>query len=232
MNPVRDAILRDIAAGLKRPVLDDAARAAVEARLSAHRRNTVPARGQLPDAERLALFIEKAEAMGCSVARIAVAADIPAAVADYLARHNLPTEIVLSPDPALTGLPWQDRPLLTVKNGVPWESDMVGLARAVAGVAETGTLVLRSGSDASTGLNFTPDTHLVVLRAGAVVAAYEDAFDRLRAERGANWPRTVNLVTGPSRTADIEQTLIMGADGPRRLHILLLNDDAGEAPPA
>ncbi|MEZ5579927.1 MAG: LUD domain-containing protein [Candidatus Competibacteraceae bacterium] len=63
-----------------------------------------------------------------------------------------------------------------------------------------------------TTLNFLPDTHIVVLRADRIVGAYEDAWDLLRA-RGLGMPRTVNFITGPSRSADIEQTVQMGAHG-------------------
>lgn len=223
----RDRILNAVAAGLKRPRGDEAARAAVEARIAARQRNTVPQRAQLPDAERIALFERKATAVGCTVERLTRDA-VPAAIAAYLGRHNQPAELRVAPDPVLTGLDWASAPMLTIRTGTTAETDMVGLGRGIAGVAETGTLLLRSGADAPTALNFTPDTHIVLLQAKDVVAGYEDAFDRLRAEVGSNWPRTVNLITGPSRTADIEQTLIMGAHGPRRLHVLLVED----APPA
>jgi L-lactate dehydrogenase complex protein LldG len=219
----RDRILGAIAGRLNRPLLDPAARDAAEARIAAHQRNTVPARGQLPPRDRIDLFVRKAEAVGCTVERLAEA-EIPAAIARYLAQHNQPARLRVAPDPLLTGLPWDKAPMLTVESGTTKADDMAGLALGVAGVAETGTLVLRSGADAPTALNFTPDTHLVVLRADAVVAGYEDAFDRVRAAAGAAWPRTVNFITGPSRTADIEQTLIMGAHGPRRLHVLLVED--------
>ena len=66
------------------------------------------------------------------------------------------------------------------------------------------------------------------LRTSRIVGAYEEAWDLLRAEKGegaAFMPRNVMLVTGPSRSADIEQTLELGAHGPRRLHIVLLEDD-------
>ena len=86
--------------------------------------------------------------------------------------------------------------------------------------------MLLSGPDHPTTLNFLPDTHIVVLRASQVVGPYEDAWARLRAAATA-MPRTVNFVTGPSRTADIEQTIQLGAHGPRRLHIVLI-DDAGD----
>ena len=100
----------------------------------------------------------------------------------------------------------------------------MSLTHAFAGIAETGTLMLRSGADAPTTLNFLPDTNIVLIEAGRIVGAYEEAWAMLRAAGGA-MPRTVNFITGPSRSADIEQTLQLGAHGPRRLHILLL--DAG-----
>ncbi len=224
MSAARTAILNDIARGLGRAPLDPAAQAAVTRRIDSRTRNTVPLRGQLPAAEQRDLFVSQAQAMGATVNRIGSTETIPDAIADYLAGHNLPTELILSPDPDLTGLPWQRRPLLSIKHGAPWPTDMVGVALAVAGVAETGTLVLHSGAHASTSLNFTPDTHIVVVHGSQVVGAYEDAFDMLRAKVGPSWPRTVNLITGPSRTADIEQTLIMGAHGPRRLHVILVEN--------
>ncbi len=93
---------------------------------------------------------------------------------------------------------------------------------AFTAVAETGTLMLRSGPDHPTTLNFLPDTHIVVLRAGQIVGPYEDAWAKLRA--AGDMPRAVNFVSGPSRTADIEQTIQLGAHGPRRLHIVLIED--------
>jgi L-lactate dehydrogenase complex protein LldG len=87
--------------------------------------------------------------------------------------------------------------------------------------------MLASGADNPTGLAFLPETHMVVLRRDQLVAGLEDAWDMLRAARGpggsGSWPRAVNFVTGPSRSADIEQTLQMGAHGPKRLHILLID---------
>jgi L-lactate dehydrogenase complex protein LldG len=87
--------------------------------------------------------------------------------------------------------------------------------------------MLASGAERPTTLNFLPETHIVVLPADRVVGALEQAWARLRGERRRNMPRTVNFITGPSRSADIEQTLQMGAHGPRRLHIILID---GETP--
>jgi L-lactate dehydrogenase complex protein LldG len=87
--------------------------------------------------------------------------------------------------------------------------------------------MLISGEATPTTLNFLPDTHIVLLRASQVVAAYEDGWDLLRQRPGDGphrLPRTVNFITGPSRTGDIEQKIELGAHGPRRLHVILVDD--------
>ena len=85
--------------------------------------------------------------------------------------------------------------------------------------------MLTSGPDTPTTLNLMPDTHIVVMRADQIVGPYEDAWDRLRARQGDKaLPRTVNFITGPSRTGDIEQRIELGAHGPRRLHIVLVEE--------
>jgi L-lactate dehydrogenase complex protein LldG len=72
-------------------------------------------------------------------------------------------------------------------------------------------------------LNFLPECHTVLVAASDIVGSYEEAWDRIRALSGdATLPRSVNLISGPSRTADIEQTIVRGAHGPRRLHVLIL----------
>ena len=109
-------------------------------------------------------------------------------------------------------------------------TDMVSVQHGFAAVAETGTLMLPSAPERPTTLNLLADTAVVVLRASRVVGAYEEAWDLLRAENhdarsGGFMPRNIMWVTGPSRSADIEQTLELGAHGPRRLHVVLVEDD-------
>jgi L-lactate dehydrogenase complex protein LldG len=200
-------------------------RAELEQRLAQPRPNLIPGRANLPHSQRVALFVEMAREAAATVAVVRAREAVPEAVADYLRRENLPPELTIAPDPALEGLPWSSRPLLSVRSGRAHGSEAVSLTHAFAGIAETGTLLLRSGPDAPTTLNFLPDTNIVLIEAGRIVGAYEEAWAMLRAS-GA-MPRTVNFITGPSRSADIEQTLQLGAHGPRRLHILLL--DAGPA---
>lgn len=221
MNRARRDILDGIRRGLRGGrAPEPAALAAVDERLARHPRDLIPARVDRPHAGLVTLFMEKAEAVAATVGRVPGLPQVPAEIAAYLAGHNLPPEIKLAPDPLLTGLPWETRPTLTVKTGAAQDGDAVGVAAALAGIAETGTLMLVSGPNGPTTLNFLPDTHIVVLRGSTIVGPYEDAWDRVRAAGAL--PRTVNLITGPSRTGDIEQTIQLGAHGPRRLHIVLV----------
>ena len=221
----RDDILSGIRRSLGRGVLSDVAAEGVAARVAAHRRNIVPARAaSLDEPARIELFVEMAEAVQTTVARVAADNDVPGEVARYLAAENLPAELAMAPDPSLDALPWAERPLLQIRRGKAEPGDAVSLTPCLAGVAETGTLMLTSGEATPTTLNFLPDTHIVVLRANQVVASYEDGWDLLRA-RGA-MPRTVNFITGPSRTGDIEQKIELGAHGPRGLHVVLVGDAA------
>ena len=220
----RSQILGGIRTALKRgPIEDDAALAE---RLMQHRRNLIPARTALEPAPLIDLFQRMAELVQTSVARVDSDAAVPAAVAEYLARNNLPAELVMAPDAALDSCPWDDQKLLTIRRGKAEDHDPVSVTGAFAGVAETGTLMLISGAATPTTLNFLPDTHIVVLRAEQVVGPYEEAWDRLRAAAPDGLPRTVNFITGPSRTGDIEQRIQLGAHGPRRLHIVLVTPPA------
>ena len=224
----RDDILAGIRRGLQRGPLPAATAAGLAERVAAHRRNLVPARAaSLDHAGQVDLFVAMAEEVQTTVARVASPDDVPGEVARYLAAENLPAELAMAPDPALDALPWDTRPLLRIRRGPAEASDAVSLTPCLAAVAETGTLLLVSGSETPTTLNFLPDTQIVVVRAGQVVASYEDGFDLVRGRAQKNdgaWPRTINLITGPSRTGDIEQRIQLGAHGPRRLHVVLVDE--------
>ncbi|HEU4827240.1 MAG TPA: lactate utilization protein [Dongiaceae bacterium] len=183
-----------------------------------------PKRGQVSGAERKALFVRMAEAAAASVDQASSRAEVPALVKTYLSRHNLPAEARLAPDPRITELDWGSQPLLSTSVGGTDGSHAVSVTGAFAGVAETGTLALASGAPAPTLLNFLPETHIVVMDAKDLAGTYEELWARLKAEHGAEMPRTLNLVTGPSRSGDIEQTILMGAHGPKRLHIILVDE--------
>ena len=200
-------------------------RETVAMRLGAHARNLVPTRSDIDADARVNLFRVEAEAVQTTVDDAASLADVPELVADYLRLHNLPPRLRHGEDATLSGLPWSTRtPALQVDAGPAQPADEVSLSCAFAGVAETGTLILISGPDNPTTLNFLPETHIVVLPKSAVTGSYEDVWDSLRARFGeGEMPRTVNMITGPSRTGDIEQRIELGAHGPRRLHIILVD---------
>lgn len=219
----RDAILAKLRKSAIRDGDEASARATAKARLKAHGRGTIPARGKLDRKGLMNLFAEQATAVDATVARVAAADDVPAAVADYLRGENLPTTLRMAPDPRLDACSWEKAPMLDIAYGKAEPADQVTVTAGFAGIAESGTLMLISGPESPTTLNFLPDTHIVVLRASEMVGAYEDAWDRLRAT--GRMPRNVNFITGPSRSGDIEQTLHLGAHGPRRLHVILVEDD-------
>jgi L-lactate dehydrogenase complex protein LldG len=219
----RDQILAGIRLSLKRSRLDSASETALRERVAAHCRNLIPERAAARDEPgRIDLFVEMAEEVQATVGRVSSSAAVPEEVARYLASENLPAELVLAPDPTLADLPWDERPLLRIHQGRAEAGDAVSLTPCFAAIAETGTLMLISGLQTPTTLNFLPDTHIVMVRSDQVVATYEDSWDWLRTA-GA-MPRTVNFITGPSRTGDIEQRIELGAHGPRRLHIILVDD--------
>lgn len=185
----------------------------------------IPKRGRTEGAARTAMFQDQAEYAHAQVVRLARLADLPAAVAAALKEAGA-ARVKIAPHPDLQALDWSG---VTAAFGIGAGDDPAGLSLAYAGVAETGTLVLRSGADSPTTLNFLPDVHMVALRAGHIMASYEDVWAMLRkdAKPGqAKLPRTVNWITGPSRTADIEQTILLGAHGPRKLIVFLIDEDA------
>ncbi len=221
----RNQILATIAKSLSdKDISGEDRLAVVDRRISARQTNTVPARAQLGLEDRIDLFVTEAERVDATVSRLSAPNDLPKAVAAYLADNDLPPRIMAAPDPLLKTVPWSQQQSLSVTFGPTSGGDLVGLSVAFAGVAETGTLSLHSGPESPTTLNFLPDYHLVVLPTWRLFGTYEDAWAALRGTGNGAMPRTVNWITGPSRTADIEQTLLMGAHGPRSLHIFIYND--------
>jgi L-lactate dehydrogenase complex protein LldG len=221
----RDLILATIRRSLGVTGTEAPRRAAVASRLAGHPRGVVPARGNLPPRERVDLFARMVEAASGTIARVGSAAEVPAAVADFLRGLNLPLRLRHGDDPRLAALPWGNAAALEVSRGPSDGHDLAAVSHAFAAVAETGTVVLTSGPDNPTTLNFLPDVHVVVVEAGAVAGDFETVMEELRDRYGAGTlPRTVNMITGPSRSADIEQTLILGAHGPRKLHVIVVGE--------
>ena len=202
---------------------DERARERVAARLRSAEANLIPERGKGDDEHRVTVFAEKAQAVQASVERLSHWRDIAGAVTAYLRRLNLPQKLVIAPDPLLDGAGFDGQPLLRTRPGTAADDDAVGLTIAEAGVAETGTLLLASSATRPTLLAFLPETSIVVLEASRVVASYEEALELYSRDADAP-PRSLNFITGPSRTGDIGQKLELGAHGPKRLLILLVDE--------
>jgi len=220
----RDTILASIRRSLGVSGNEAPRRAAVAERLARHPAGIIPARGQ-DEAARLTLFRRMVELAAGSVAEVSGADDVPAAVTAFLRASNLPSAVRRGSDPRLEAMPWRREGTLEVTTGPSDGHDLAAVSHAFGAAAETGTLMLVSGADNPTTLNFLPDTHIVVVRAKDLAGDYETLWGRLRERYGTGtMPRTVNWITGPSRSADIEQTLILGAHGPRRLHVIVVAD--------
>lgn len=219
----RDTVLASVRRALGVSGQEAPRRQEVADRIAGHPRGIIPARADLPHAEQIELFKRMVVGAAGSIDHLADQSAVPGAVAAYLRARNLPLSVLRGQDARLADLPWSREPTLDVWIGPSDGKQLAGLSHAFAGVAESGTAIMVSGPDNPSTLNLLPDHHLIVVRAEDVVGTYEAAWDRLRATYGAGiMPRTVNWITGPSRSADIEQTLLLGAHGPRSLHILLV----------
>ena len=219
----RDAVLSRIRRANGARPNDPARKAIVEARMAAAPRGVIPERGQKPREEKIALFVAMAEKANATVARIAGIGSLPEEVSRFLRAGNFPATLRVSTDTRLAGADFAAT-ALTVEAGASDGDDLNALSFAEMGIAETGTLVLVSSRENPTSLNFLPENHIVVVRADDIAGEMEAAFSTLRETCGkGQMPRSLNFVTGPSRSADIEQTLLLGAHGPRALHIVVVD---------
>jgi L-lactate dehydrogenase complex protein LldG len=221
----RDEILGTIRRSLGVTGREATRNEAVNERLARAPKGILPERGQLAGAALLDLFRTQAEATFATVDEVADPAAVPAAIADYLRRQNLPARLRMGADPRLAAMPWGET-ALEVSHGESRGDDLVAVNHAFGAVAETGTLAMTSGPENPTTLNFLPDYAIAVVSAKDVTGDYEAVWARLRDSYGKGvMPRVVNWITGPSRSADIEQKLLLGAHGPRSLHIVVVRDE-------
>ncbi|HSN46909.1 MAG TPA: lactate utilization protein C [Casimicrobiaceae bacterium] len=218
----RDATLARVRTALGKTGDRSAARAAAEIYVAAR------AEGPRPriDGDLVERFMLRAGHMASTAERVADVAALPQVVARYLGALQLPPALAAQQSragvcwPEFAGLDWAGAGLAIEAR--PTEGDdRLGITGCYCAIAETGTLVVLSGPDSPTATTLLPDTHVAVLRAERIVAGMEDAFALIRQERGAV-PRAVHMISGPSRTGDIEQTIVLGAHGPFRVHIVLV----------
>ncbi|GEO80879.1 LutC/YkgG family protein [Pararhodospirillum oryzae] len=255
--PGRLAVRAAVRAALGRdPATEAAARDAIVARLATPGPGPVPTRARPDDAGRVDAFIARARAAAAEVSVVpggsttdtsvlpdgstadtsvlpgGSAAGLPARlghlIAEWLRGHGLPPVLVTDDDPFLAALDGVSG--LSLRPGRPSPTDRVSLCRGLAGVAETGSVLLDSRPGRAATLAVLPENQIVVLDPADVVGGLNDAVTRLRAGFGTTLPASVMIVTGPSRTGDIEQTLQMGAHGPLRLHIILVDRPVPDRP--
>jgi L-lactate dehydrogenase complex protein LldG len=218
MSTARERILERIrvAQGRGRSRPSEAEREAVQTYL---RRRP---RGPLQSVERdlVARFRQRAESMQSTTEALDAIGEVPTAVARYLSAHGLPSNGCVWPQ--LAALDWRGAGLaLEPRRAV--DADLVGVTGAFAAIAETGTLMVVSGPGTPASVSLLPETHVAIVPARRIVAHMEDAWDLARAELG-ELPRAVNFISGPSRTADIEQSLVIGAHGPYRVHLIVVHE--------
>jgi L-lactate dehydrogenase complex protein LldG len=213
MSDGRDEVLASVRKSLNRERLTPQERDRLEARIATPPRHTRPAfAGDL--ASRVA---DKLSSRAATVATVRAMSEVGAAVADFLGRNGFSKKIAIAP--VLADLSWPQG--FDVHLGKARADECVSVTSCFAAVAESGSLVLLSGAESPTTLNFVPENHIVVVRVEQIVAHFEDVWLLLR-NLPMGMPRTVNIISGPSRTADVEQTIQLGAHGPRRLHIILV----------
>ncbi|MXQ14438.1 LutC/YkgG family protein [Microvirga makkahensis] len=220
----RDEILAGIRRSLGVKGNETIRRQIVQDRLERAPKGVVPARGQVSGEERIALFRTMAESSLATVTEVGTPAEVPQSIALFLRDHNLPATLRMGGDPRLKAMPWSET-ALEISQGPSEGQDLNAVSHAFGGVAETGTLAMISGPENPSTLNFLPDNHIIVVSAKDIASDYESVWSRVRFAFGkGGMPRTVNWITGPSRSGDIEQTLLLGAHGPRRLHVIVVRE--------
>ncbi|MFD0987787.1 LutC/YkgG family protein [Methyloligella solikamskensis] len=212
----RDHILSRIRNAVGEGSADRASRAELEGRLAS------PQSGPLPalDDDGVSRFIAKAEGNGLTVEPIVSLDLLVPAVGRVMSDAGVSTDISIAP--ALADLPWPEPWLANI--GAGRFEEHISVTLAAAGIAETGSVIFRSGPDSPATLNFLPDIHVVVLRTADIVTYPEEAWQRFRDESNG-WPRAMNVIAGPSRTADVGGIIVRPAHGPKAVHLLLVGND-------
>lgn len=212
MTDSRQKILQQIQKSFHRNALTPAQEHELAKRFSLHPRGVLPRL----EGNILEIFIDKAKKSLAHVELIHTLAEIPKLLLNRLSK---PVALKIATSSELTLIPWNNYPEIIMTEGAAIATDKISMTTCLCGVAETGTLVLLSSPQSPTTLNFLTEIHIVLLAKQNIVAHYEDAWDIIREQNLDS--RTVNFITGPSRTGDIEQTMQIGVHGPKEIYILL-----------
>lgn len=171
-------------------------------------------------------FTLAAQAGGASVTDISSLDDLVSVIVKLQSTPAPALPLSIAPQKELEALPWALESALRLEGDYK-ANNCNGLVIAEAAAAETGTLVVSTHSCPS-GLLFLTERLFVVLRTAAIKPDYESIWALRAGQESAARPRTLHFISGPSRTADVEQTIQIGAHGPRQLHVLLLGGRAAQ----
>jgi L-lactate dehydrogenase complex protein LldG len=183
--------------------------------IARHEVGPQPAFAHAPD--RMAQFRKECERLGTTHAAVASEKEIPAEVARYLGANGLDRRLVGWHE--FAGLDWSGAGI-AFDDRLADAGDRTGITGCFCAIAETGTVLLLSSPETPKLTALLPETHICVVRTARMLDTMEDSFALLRREIGEP-PRSIFFVSGPSRTADIEQTIVIGAHGPYRVHVIL-----------
>ena len=174
----------------------------------------------LPQEQLVSLFEAGVLASSATIQFIEELKDLPQEVRNYILKRQLSSDETTFHlnSPLLKGLTWN--PLTQLVSEASSSDCEIGITSAFCGVAETGSVALLSDSSRSTAAYFLPENLIIALATDDIVATQEFAWMRLKTEY-PSMPRSVIFMTGPSRTGDIEQKIVIGAHGPRMVHLIL-----------
>ena len=207
----RDAILARIRQGLTQPAL-----------LPPRPDFVAPVHPPLSDVDPVVAFAESFQRVGGEFYYCESLPHLAAQIAGFRQRQQVGAPYVWEPK----------MQALLYKAGVAFRADDtdfvgqadVGLTSCEALVARTGSVLVSAATASGRRLSIYPDQHLVLARPSQVVTEIGDALRMVQARYGSQMPSMISLTSGPSRTADIEKTLVLGAHGPRRLALFLLEE--------
>jgi L-lactate dehydrogenase complex protein LldG len=110
------------------------------------------------------------------------------------------------------------------KTDKEFEMAEVGITMCEALIARNGSVLVSNQNEAGRRLSIFPHHHIVIARTGQLVMDLKDGFKLIKNKYGPQSPSMISTITGPSRTADIEKTLVLGAHGPKELFVFLIDD--------
>lgn len=185
---------------------------------------TIPSSEAVDRGALIARFRQHAHEAAATTERIPVYADLPSSVARYLHGQGLPAQALVVDDiRALGAFDEQPDELAVIDRSIQPDGDTV-VTGCFAGLADAGAIVIVSAAGYPVAMNFLAETHIAVVPACRIFADHDDLWRCFDEEFGDIRPRMMNWIVGPSRTADLGVPSKLGAHGPARVHILIVDE--------